>query len=1109
MLREVCLRRFLGLTIILFGIAATGILNAVPLSDETVKLLRDEGRLSDAIQTYKEAHARGVDSPLPKARKSIRQAMTSNAKTIYKTLVILIDFPDKPYTSGYVAGTAEKFDSLLFSDGRKNPTGSMKEYYLENSYGNFVVEGRTLGWYRASQSYMYYTNYCDGSYGFGSYPNNAMRLVEEAVMLADPDIDYSKYDNDGDGYVDGIFVVHAGAGCEVSGNVCDIWSHMSGIPPIQLDGVYINVYSMEPEEYPRNYGLSPIGVFCHEFGHVLGLPDLYDYDHSSAGCGDWTVMAMGGYNGSSRVPAQFDAWCKEQLGFINTTILTSNLTGAVLPAAEWNPVAYRLWANGSLGNEYFMVENRQQTGFDIFLPNGGLLIWHVDENIWGNDDEWHPLVSLEQADGRFDLQHNLNNGDASDPYPGGMELTHFDDKTTPNSRSYSDTVTQAAVWDISASDSVMTANLDINWSHPDFILDSTRFADGNADGFFDSGETARFYFFLRNDWRTANGVTVSMTSNDPQVVFNNSSVYFSSVEGSSGTVNNITTPIEYIVPDVVNPTLDSFFVTIESDGGQFQKVFSLEQVVGHTRIMLVDDDRGGSYEMTYGGDLGKRRIPTTKWEKSTQGSPTGEIMSQYNMVIWFTGDSATDYIQPSDINAMKQYLDGGGHLFLSGQGLARELHTEDSAFLENYLHAQYTGNFFWYEHAGIAGSPIGDGLRLAYFSGCNQALSLSDNIEPVNGALPEFRFDYAGGGYSALSYSGAYKLVFFSWGYEAIDNNGLGTGRDTIMARIMLFLDGWAEPPCYDSDGDGFGDPNHPEDICAQDNCPSIYNPGQEDTDGDGLGDACDNCPMIVNVNQADADGDGIGDVCDQCTDTDGDGYGNPGFAANTCPLDNCPSISNPGQEDADGDGIGDACDNCPTIINANQADADGDGIGDACDPCTDTDGDGYGNPGYVANTCALDNCPNISNPGQEDSDGDGKGNVCDNCPTVSNANQQDSDGDAHGDVCDNCPNISNPDQADTDGDGVGNLCDNCPTKANPAQTDIDNDQVGDSCDNCIDGYNPDQADSNHDGVGDVCNYVCGDVSDNGYINALDITFLINFLYKTRCGPESSFRGGC
>ena len=265
-------------------------------------------------------------------------------------------------------------------------------------------------------------------------------------------------------------------------------------------------------------------------------------------------------------------------------------------------------------------------------------------------------------------------------------------------------------------------------------------------------------------------------------------------------------------------------------------------------------------------------------------------------------------------------------------------------------------------------------------------------------------------------------------GQEDADGDGLGDACD----------------PLTDSDGDGVGD--------AVDNCPANPNPGQEDSDGDGIGDACDlnidtdndgvadvndNCPAIPNPGQEDTDGDGIGDACDPLTDSDGDGVGDA--------SDNCPATPNPGQEDADGDGIGDACDpltdsdgdgvadsvdNCPLTANPGQEDADGDGIGDACDPLTDSDGDGVAD--------ASDNCPAEPNPGQEDTEGDGIGDACD--PLT------DSDGDGVADAVDNCPLTANADQLDSDGDGVGDACDNCPDDPNPGQEDADGDGVGDAC---------------------------------------------------------------
>jgi immune inhibitor A len=979
------------LTLFLFLILTTTA-GAVPPSERVFQQLKDEGRLDEFIKTMSDAHARGFDIPRSAAGK-LQKGKALVQPDVHKVIVILVDFDEKPYTAGYAAATPSQFDSVLFSDDL-NPTGSMKEYYLENSYGNFILQGTVVGWYRASQGSSYYTNYCDGSHGMGEYPYNAQRLVEEAVTLADPDVDFSQFDNDGDGYVDGIFVVHAGTGYEESGSDCEIHSHMSGIyPEILLDGVYISLYSIEPEESRDNRKISSIGVFCHEFGHVLGCPDLYDYDYSSKGCGYWTVMASGSYNNNSRSPAHFDAWDKWLLGFVTPINITVNQTDVSIPAVEWNQTTYAIWPEGNTNSpEYFMVENHQKQGFDSHLPGEGLLIWHIDQTQWGNDDEWHPLVMLEQADGNFDLQHNTNGGDPKDPYPGENGVTDFDDKTTPNSKTYSLNETKIAVWDISNNDSVITANMDITWSRPYITLDSAIFEDENDDGFYDAGETVQFYFFLKNDWLNAIPSIVTMTSNDPAVVFTKPTVGMP-IFGNGNTANNLGNPLEFIVPSTVNPTFDSFYLEIVANGSTYQKVFGLEQAIGHTRVLVVNGDKNSYYRDLYVGDLTAKRVPSHEWDMATQGSPAGSLLNQYNVVIWYTGDTSSNHLETADIDAMKQFLDNDGGLFLTGQGLASELRSEDSVFMDNYLHARFDAYAFWPENIGIDDSPIGDGFKIRYENGSNQYISNSQQIIPIGDALPAFRFNRTGGGYTALSYSGSYKVVFFTWGYEAIlDGSGSYTGRAPVISRVLQFLGGWAVPPCYDSDSDGLGDPDHPENACLTDNCAFAYNPDQEDTDYDGIGDSCDNCRSLANSLQEDADNDNVGDSCD-----------------------NCLNISNPDQLDTDLDGIGDACDNCPTIINALQKDTDGDHVGDTCD-----------------------NCRNVSNADQLDTDLDGRGDACDNCISHINPLQQDIDGDLFGDSCDNCINVPNPDQLDTDLDGIGDICDYiCADLNNDTEVDL------------------------------------------------------------------------
>ncbi|GAH70379.1 unnamed protein product, partial [marine sediment metagenome] len=239
------------------------------------------------------------------------------------------------------------------------------------------------------------------------------------------------------------------------------------------DGVDIDQYSMEPERFETVTGRITVGVFAHEFGHVLGLPDLYDRDRSTYGIGWFGIMAAGSWgdaNGQGlpgEYPTHFCVWSKYQLGFVSPVEIgrhgISKLEHEWVANAANNDDAYCLlddpngpdwdWS-GSTG-EYFLVENRFRTGFDKSLPGDGLLILHCDDSQTHNDNDNHPLVGIMQGDG---------DGDFLLPDWGvGEDLWKnatygFGDTSKPASLDYDGNPTGVRIYDIGEAGSAMIAS---------------------------------------------------------------------------------------------------------------------------------------------------------------------------------------------------------------------------------------------------------------------------------------------------------------------------------------------------------------------------------------------------------------------------------------------------------------------------------------------------------------------------------------------------------------------------------------------------------------------------------------------------------------------------
>jgi len=564
----------------LFLQAALIVLLLLPLSGYGVDFqpkvksrLFSEGKMNSIVHEYQDAQKRGLDAPAgtPLDLSKITQGKSTS---MINGLIILVDFSDN--VADTVNHGEAAFNELLFSTGTY-ATGSMNDYYLENSNQKVGITGVITVWLRMPQLYSYYTN---GQAGFGNYPQNAQKLTEDAVEAADSLVDFSQFDNDGDGYVDALFVVHAGPGRETTGSNNDIHSHAWSISPQRRDGVWIQRYSMEPETQGNH--LTTMGVFAHEFGHVLGLPDLYDTDYSSSGVGYWSVMSGGSWGGppglGGATPVHFDVWCKSRLGWAKPIRLTSDSANVFVPPIEGDSTAYRLWTNGDVSSQYFLAEYRKRTGFDTYVPGEGLLLWHVDENAPNNTNDWHRKVDLEQADGYFQLNSGGNSGDQGDPFPGNTNNTSFNGLTTPNSHDYDDQETLVAAMNISDPGNGAYADFYVTYPIPllDFGGITVNDSLGDNGGDLDPGEHVWLTLELENIGVDAHDVSISLSCAQPYVTLIDSQKTVS-VVSSGGIILKNAFEIE-VSSTASDPSYARF--TVEMHNNDFNKTTAYVMTIG-------------------------------------------------------------------------------------------------------------------------------------------------------------------------------------------------------------------------------------------------------------------------------------------------------------------------------------------------------------------------------------------------------------------------------------------------------------------------------------------------------------------------------------------------
>ncbi len=400
----------------------------------------------------------------------------------FRGLVVLVNFKNKKFKRSDAADFYNKmlnqpnYKGYVNEDGTENPygkyTGSVRDYYYDNSMGKFAPHFDVLGPVEVDYD-------STDMHGSGT---DARSILAEAVGKLGSSVNLADYDTDGDGVVDMVYFIVAGHGANVSGNDGNLlWPHKWQFVNQRQDNKWLGLYacSTEMQGSQKTEILDGIGTICHEFSHVLGLPDLYDtnyeVDGQSNDPGPWDVMASGSYLNRSRTPCGYSAWERYTLGFMNPTRIDADQTYTLNPLNTDNE-AYILPSLDS--REFFMLENRQRHEWDAYLPWHGMIVVRVDST-----EEWGNRVNTDPKHNHYELLRagGIYRGTLTgDPFPGTSGVRSITSFTTPSLCQWNGAQNPRVIINIAENDGVITFNSQRTSELTAYVETFEQMAEGTA-----------------------------------------------------------------------------------------------------------------------------------------------------------------------------------------------------------------------------------------------------------------------------------------------------------------------------------------------------------------------------------------------------------------------------------------------------------------------------------------------------------------------------------------------------------------------------------------------------------------------------------------------------